>query len=264
VERYLAADITMTSRSTAVYLYCVVRAPRRPVLGRAPDGVAGATRPAAHRLHGSLWLVTADVPLDVYGTAQLEPHLRDLDWVAEVAVGHEALVEYASRARGAVVVPMKLFTLFSSLDKALADTMARRATIDTAVKRIAGCQEWGVRVTRRAGLVADAPDLERAGGAEFLRSRKRARDEAAAARTRSLAAADAAFARLERHARDAYRRERRREPGSNPPVLDAAFLVTAASRVRFKAEARKQAVEVAKNGAELTLTGPWPAYNFVA
>jgi hypothetical protein len=47
-------------------------------------------------------------------------------------------------------------------------------------------------------------------------------------------------------------------------VLEAAFLVTAGARARFKAEARKQAAACAAAGAELTLSGPWPAYNFVA
>ena len=78
------------------------------------------------------------------------------------------------------------------------------------------------------------------------------------------AAADAAFDRLSRHARDVKRRERRQEPGSNPPVLEAAFLVTARARTGFKAEARRQAAACATAGAELTLSGPWPAYNFVA
>ena len=54
----------------------------------------------------------------------LEARLRDLDWVSEIALAHEAVVEHFARARGAVVVPMKLFTMFSSMDKAIADVAA--------------------------------------------------------------------------------------------------------------------------------------------
>jgi hypothetical protein len=107
-----------------------------------------------------------------------------------------------------------------------------------------------------------APESARS-GADFLRARKQARDAAAATRAAAATAAQAAYDALRRHARDARVRDARREPGTNPPVLDAAFLVPAAARVRFKAETRRQATALRRAGAELTLTGPWPAYNFV-
>jgi hypothetical protein len=48
-----------------------------------------------------------------------------------------------------------------------------------------------------------------------------------------------------------------------PPLLDAAFLVPTGKRARFQAAARRLAQACARAGADLTLTGPWPAYNFV-
>ena len=88
----------MAKRSTAVYLYCVVRAARRPPLARVPTGLPGGTRPAAEKLTALLWLITSDVPLDAYGPPQLESRLRDLDWVSQVALAHESVVEHFSRA----------------------------------------------------------------------------------------------------------------------------------------------------------------------
>jgi hypothetical protein len=130
----------MAKRATAVYLYCVVRAGRAPLLARVRGGIPGATRPRAHRLAGSLWLITADVPLDVYGPRPLEARLRDLEWVSEVAIAHEAVVERFSRARGAVVIPTKLFTMFSSLEKAIEEVGEGRATIERAMTHIAGSE----------------------------------------------------------------------------------------------------------------------------
>lgn len=95
-------------------------------------------------------------------------------------------------------------------------------------------------------------------------ARKAARDDARVSRARSLAAAEAAFGDLERLARDVRRRTSQREPGSNPPVLEAAFLVASGARARFNAVARRHAKACASEGAELVVTGPWPAYNFVA
>ena len=257
----------MAKRTTAVYLYCVVRAARAPSLARVPAGLPGAARPRAHRLAGSLWLITADVPLDVFGPQALEARLRDLGWVSEVAVAHEAVVEHFSRARGAVVIPTKLFTMFSSLEKAIEEVGDGRATIERAMKHIAGSEEWGIRISRKPDAAlpgASARTTRPTSGAAFLAARKQARDATANLRLAASAAADAAFNRLSRHARDVKRRERRHEPGTNPPVLEAAFLVTARARTEFKAEARRQAAACAAAGAELTLSGPWPAYNFVA
>ena len=209
-------------------------------------------------------MVCADVPLASYGAASIERGLRDLDWVSEIALAHEAVVEYFARARGAVVVPMKLFTMFSSIHKAAADVTVGRTAIERAMRHIAGCEEWGVRITRRPGAVAPAGGAARpASGAAFLAAKKHARDSAANTRAASLAAAETAFGRLSRLAKDAYRRPRRQEPGSNPPILEAAFLVTARARARFKAEAARQAALCAPAGADLSLTGPWPAYNFI-
>jgi Gas vesicle synthesis protein GvpL/GvpF len=264
VERLLAADDLMSRATTAVYLYCVVGAAKRPSVARVPGGVPGSGRAAVHPWAPGLWIVTADVPLAIYDPAHLEPRLRDLDWVAKAALAHEALVEHFSRLKGSTVIPAKLFTMFSSMEKAIADVAARREAIRRALRRIAGADEWGVRVFRQttppAAVTLPAPSPS---GADFLRARKQARDAHAAARLVAAEAAGVAFDRLRQHARDAHVRDARREPGSNPPILDAAFLVPGAARARFKAEARRQAAALARAGADLVVTGPWPAYNFV-
>ncbi len=254
----------MRSATSAAYLYCVVRSAKRPSMARVPPGVPEATRPDALALAPSLWMIVSSVPLDVYGPAALEPRLRDLDWVSQAAVAHDAVVDRLSRTRGATVIPMKLFTMFSTPEKAIRALASRRAGIQRAMRRIAGAEEWGVRVFRRPGAAQDRPGARPASGAEFLRGRQQARDAAAGARAQAAAATDGAFGRLRRHARDARVRETRSEPGTNPPILDAGFLVTSAARARFREEARRQARALAAAGADLVLSGPWPAYNFVA
>lgn len=249
---------------TAVYVYCVCRAARRPRMGRVPAGVPGSTSPETQQVASALWLVTSHVPLDLYGPGSLEPRLQNLDWVAEVAVAHERINEFLARRKGMVVLPLKLFTMFSSPEKAGADVRARRTAIDRAIRHVAGCEEWGIRVTRAAtaaALPSDGPQSRT--GTGFLRARKAARDSALTARAGSLAAAEAALGRLTRFAEDVHRRARRAEPGTNPPILEAALLVRTDARARFTAEARRQASTLAQAGADLALTGPWPAYNFV-
>ena len=101
-----------------------------------------------------VWAVTAEIPLTRYGSEQLEARLRDINWVADIAVRHEAVVEYFAAGRGATVVPLKLFTMFSSRERAAADLASRRAEIAAVLKRIRGCQEWGVRVTHKVSAAA--------------------------------------------------------------------------------------------------------------
>jgi hypothetical protein len=247
---------------TGEYVYGVVRAAKRPSMTRVPAGMPGGSRPEVRAIAPSLWIVASAVPLDVYGPDALEPRLRDLDWVAQAALAHEAVVEHCSRARGSTVVPMKLFTMFSSPARAAADVLKRRRAIERAMRRIAGAEEWGVRIFRRP-METTSRTARPASGADFLRARQRARDAAAGARASAAGAAERAFDRLRRLARDARVRDARTEPGTNPPLVDAAFLVASSSRARFQAEARRQARALAADGAGLTVTGPWPAYNFV-
>lgn len=251
-----------TSSSSAVYVYCIFRSARRPRLAGVPRGVPEAAALELLDVARGMWLVTSSVPLAVYGPANLEPRLRDLDWVARVAVGHEAVNEFFARAAG-TVVPMTLFTMFSSTETALKDVRSRRTRIDRVIRHVAGCEEWGIRVSGRPVVVDATGGSRPMTGTGFLRARKAARDATASARGAALEAADAAFERLKRLSKDARRRHRGAESGTTPPILEAAFLVRETARLRFKAEAGRQAPILARAGADMALTGPWPAYSFV-
>jgi hypothetical protein len=211
-----------------------------------------------------LWVVTSDVPLDTYGPDALERSLRDLDWVARVAVAHEGVVERFARQRTSTTVPMKLFTMFSAPERAIAETRSRSREIASVVRRIAGCEEWGVRVVRRpAAARRPVAHARAASGAAFLAAKKQTRDAAREAAAVAAAAADEAYDELSRLARESRRRNDVPEGAVSPPVLDAAFLVPGAGRARFKAAAKRFAAMTAAAGLDLTITGPWPAYNFV-
>jgi hypothetical protein len=249
---------------TAVYVYCLVRAASRPSTRRVPAGVPEATTPEVLRLGRSLWLIASTVPLDTYGPGRLETRLRTMAWVGEVAVAHEAVVEHFTRSKRVTVVPLKLFTMFSTPERAIADTRARQREIADAARRIAGCEEWGVRVARGAAAAAKAaPAIAPVSGASFLAAKKRTRDEKIASARAAADAAIAAFDSLAGIARDARTRQDTPDDAASPPLLDAAFLVPIVRRARFKTAAKRAARGCAAAGASLTVTGPWPAYNFI-
>lgn len=247
----------------AIYLYCLVKSVRRPSMTHVPAGLPGASRPEAVDAKGGLWLVVAEAPLDTYGSDQLEQRLSNMDWVGRIALAHEEVVEAFARRSSVTVIPMKLFTMFSTRARAVADVGGRRRTINAAMRRIAGADEWGVRITRAVPAVAAPATTRPRTGAAFLAARKQARDAVQGARAAAAEAALDAFDRLAKLARRTRRRDFDDSSGAAPPLLDAVFLVARRRRGLFTSAARRHAAACASAGALMTVTGPWPAYNFV-
>jgi hypothetical protein len=118
-------------------------------------------------------------------------------------------------------------------------------------------------VTRGTARTAMRSPARPRSGTAFLTARKQARDASAAAAAAAATAAEAAFSALVDIARDGRRRAPDAPAAAAPPLLDAAFLVPARSRTKFHAAAERAARDVARSGGTMTLTGPWPPYNFV-
>ena len=251
--------------ATAIYLYCVVYAAVAPRTPRGSRGIPGAARLTVRAAGRALWIAIAEVPLEVYGQAALESALQDMNWVGSVAMAHEQVVEQFSRQRGCTVIPMKLFTMFSTEKRAVEATRSRAREITALAKRIAGCEEWGVRITRRPRTLKrrSAAVEPAATGAAFLAARKQVRDSANDATRMAAESAIAAYGSLAPLAREVRTRSDIPDGASTPPLLEAAFLVPATHRSKFKSAAKRLAAKGAAAGTELTLTGPWPAYNFV-
>jgi hypothetical protein len=79
---------------------------------------------------------------------------------------------------------------------------------------------------------------------------------------RGRADVDATFEALAQAADDARRRAADDVEGTRL-VLDAAFLLPPRRAAAFKRAARACAARLADLGYRLTLSGPWPPYNFV-
>ena len=251
---------------SATYVYCVVHRAARPPATRMPSGIPGGSTPVIDAIARGLWLVSARVPLAEYAEREIERRLQDLDWVSTIALAHEAVVERFSRTTGATVIPMKLFTIFSSPARSLEEMRRRRPQLESVAKRIRGAEEWGVRIARRSdgasAPAASGSSDSAASGTAFLTAKRRARDEAHARIAAALEAAEHAFVVLRRFARET-RRQDAPAGAATPPLLDAALLVPSSRKMRFKAAANREARRCREAGADLMLTGPWPAYNFI-
>jgi hypothetical protein len=253
--------------TSAVYVYCVAQFAAVPARMRVPPGLPRARRPELLQIAPRLFAVVADVPLPDYSGDRIEAKLRDLEWVAAIAVAHERVVEYLAARADATVLPMKLFTMFASRDKARENLRAQKKIFTAALRRVRGCKEWGLRIVRsgrRGAPARHAEDARAAGaGARFLAAKKQLRDDAVTAAREAAEAADRAYLMLVPFSRLSRRRTDVPETATAPPLVEAAFLIPAERTARFRAAAKRAAAGCRSAGADLVLTGPWPAYNFV-
>jgi hypothetical protein len=155
-----------------------------------------------------LFIAVADLPLDRYSEAAINTGLADLDWVSRVAVAHEAVVE--SFIASTAVLPMKLFTIFTTDERARAHVRSQSARIATLVKRVANHHEWGVRVILdRAPAAAARPKKKAparaATGVSYLAQKKAHRDASKELASRARETVAGLFDRLAARAGDAKR-----------------------------------------------------------
>jgi hypothetical protein len=268
----------------AIYVYCLVRSAGQPSLEGVPPGLPGLSGVRLLEIGGKgkdgkdggdrgegLWLAVADAPLPEYAAETIEPRLQDLSWVSDRALAHEAVIEvFLGRF---TVLPMKLFTLFSSEERARQELASDLARVHRVLDRVEGCSEWGVRVHLDEARAREAQAREAregepgssppSSGTSFLLRKKREQEAARGLSARLRSAMDEAFAELARPAAGSLRREPVPGEAGARMLLDAAFLVHASRTTDFEAGVQRSAERLSELGCEVTLTGPWPAYHFL-
>ena len=163
------------------------------------------------------------------------------------------------------VVPLRLGTLVSGR-QALADLCeAQAGAMQRVLQAIGGCVEFGVRIVRQerdesqTDLVQEKPT----DGRSYLRARADARGlKKRASESQSLFCASLvvrleALAAVTALTSDASRM-------ANSRLLDVACLVPRRGQQAFEQQVLAKQGEADGLSLALELTGPWPAYSFVA
>jgi hypothetical protein len=231
----------------------------------------GATDISIEPAGNQLWLVISHVPASAYGEAALARGLQQIDWVGARAMAHEAIVERFLGARA--VLPMQLFTLFTSDERALAYVSQHRRRIERVLARVERQHEWGVRLTFQQSVVPERPRAQAStrahsrsaeSGAGYLARKRDQRhvDQAQLARARTRG--NRAYRAMVREATAARRRSAIEQSAPGAKLLvDAAFLVPVRRTAAFRAALRREARDLDAAGIALAVTGPWPPYNFI-
>jgi len=254
----------MTPNAVGTYVYCVIAARKPPVLSRALAGPPGSGRPRVLQVKPARYLVVSDAPLDQFGEEPINRRLADLRWVSRAAVAHEAVIQSLLGTSDALV-PMKLFTMFASDDRAVSQSRSDWARIDRVLRRVARNVEWGVRLSLDERRAAAVPELRPVkSGLGYLRAKQRLQSATATRTRRHQQRVAGTFRALSSLASDARRRPLAAAPTDGRRLLlDAAFLVPRRRAGRFRAAVERQARTLAAEGYRVQLTGPWPPYSFV-
>ncbi len=237
----------------ALYLYGITRTGNwRPDPGTASGVDAGGSITVC-AVNGLLAWVSR-VPRSF--ADELPQRMQDLQWLAQASVRHQHAV--AQIAQHHDILPARFGTVFLSEASLRADIEERKHSVLSVLRRVAGCEEWGVKIF--ASQTTTGTALAARTGTEYLRTKRRllSKDrsrefepeiENLSAKLRKLSKAMAPAGRVSSSQRDL--------------IWQAAFLVPRARRRQFHAVLKNFASEC-KDKLRLETTGPWPPYSFAS
>ena len=216
-----------------------------------------------------LTAVAEDVGLAEFGEDALRRNLEDLNWLETTARAHHAVIDTV--AQQGPVVPMRLATVYSDDAHINAMLTERGEDFRSALRRISGRLEWGVKAyaDRQPGarddsaVSAGASGPGGGAGAAYLQRRRNQLAAQKDARRETLVSAERIHAELSRYAADTrvHPPQAPQLTGIKAPmILNAAYLLDSASGEDFAKAVAALADQYP--GIRLELTGPWPPYSF--
>jgi len=248
----MARRVDPDGRDSVVYLYGVSKPPAGSVPGVA--GVDGKSKIQPVDCGGLVCWVSR-VLAEEFGE-KFSQNLEDLDWLATMSVRHQRAVGAIAESRD--LLPARLGTVFLTEASLQADIRRRESSLKRDLQRIAGMQEWGVKIflsPQRAALptkVKTGKDYLEA-KSQMLRMRKPAvPDEDVkklALELEKLSAATAEGGKISGGARDLQ--------------YQVSVLVRKADGKKLEQLLRRYSKEW-KDTRKIECSGPWPPYSFVS
>lgn len=247
-----------------VWLYAISRGlPSQSLIG-----LTGIRDEQVHAIEAAgLVAVASPVSLAEFGEEPLRRNLENLDWLAETARAHDAVVN-AVAGTAPAVIPLRLATVYLDDERVRGLLAERRADFETALDQLTGVSEWGVKVYGDPDALTkptadQAGESDRTGTAYLLRRRAQlsAREDAERSAAEKAEQVHTTLLGLARSAT--------RHPPQDPQLtgrqhawmlLNGAYLVDDTRTEEFASVVKALDSQLA--GLWLELTGPWPPYSF--
>lgn len=187
----------------------------------------------------------------------LARNMENLEWLADVSVRHQQVV--AALANSHDILPARFGTVFRTSASLSADVEKNKALLVRDLKRISGCEEWGVKVF---GLSAQPQATARAkSGRDYLQAK------AAALRSEEPRTADGEVQRLlkalEGIAVQSAIGTGAVSRGQRGLHWQGSLLVKRSQRAKLQQLMARFSQEW-EGKRRIELSGPWPPYSFVS
>ena len=264
----------MAERRTIWYVYGVM--PATTTLAHPPVGL---DETAVESIADSgVAALASRLDGERYSTDAVERGTADVEWLAPRAVAHDRVLTWASD-RGPVV-PLPMFSLFSTDDSVRGMLRARSVQLRTALDRASEGREYALRVYRLDDELREVAnelsprlaELERTAaaaspGQRYLLERKLETERRSELRSIGAGVAREVVDALRRFSTEVVEGTLvpRAATGQteNPMVLDAAFLIAPDRLESFRRELTSLVERYGSRGFRFDFTGPWPPYHFV-
>ncbi|MFE3220797.1 GvpL/GvpF family gas vesicle protein [Streptomyces antimycoticus] len=254
---------TETPTPTLTYAFAVCRGGALTALTALPGLDTGAS--VRTLTAGPLTAVVQDVPAAGFGEEALRRRLSDRDELERCARAHHTVITAASAL--APTVPLPLATLYLDDDRAREALGERETSLLTALDRIAGRAEWGVKVYAPAGppppAPADGPADGPASGRAYLdrvRTRQRSREQHHTLTLRAAERVDSAVRSLAVAARRLRPHGVEVTGKHRTQVLNAAYLLDLGREREL--QAALASLRRDETDLQIELSGPWAPYSF--
>ena len=262
----------------AYYTYAIAR--RKP--GVTPDATQIVGVDPHHLVveiaQGDLLALVSAVSLAEYDLKALEVHLQDRNWLEFLAMSHQRVM--TELLDSYTLLPLKLCTLYIDEDRVRAALNDNAESFRTALDRIEGAVEWGVKAyCNKAALEVwaahSAPQLSQlvqsvakaTPGARYMLEKRLARAAQQASEELRRTYAQASHSLLSACVRAAEQnpvQPAQIHGHGDDMVLNGAYLVDEAGTDAFAAAIEELRTQYEPCGFSFVLIGPWPAYSFSA
>jgi len=223
---------------------------------------------------GSIAAVVSRVNLDHFAPDRLQGETaEDIRWLGEIATRHNEIICQA--ASSSAVLPLRIGTLFRSLDSLRATLVRCRSTVAEFLQRLGNRQEWGVKLYLEKLRMeatpghAGVPPPHYLGpqptGTAYLTRKKaqlESRRELRTAMYQTIQTVEQCLAGKAEHCCRV-----RNLPGdltghTEEMVFNAAYLLPSSARDEWLETVHGVYRDVRGKGLLLEVSGPWPPYHF--